>query len=62
MSIREEYREVRRKLTHAQLETQRALARIAATARRVEMARTPNGPPDRAQRRAAITRKHRGEV
>ena len=61
-TIRATYQETRARLTRAQLETARQLAAIHATMRRMDLARIPNGPPPRAERRAQITAKHRGEV
>jgi hypothetical protein len=61
-TIRDTYRETRARLTRAQLGTARQLAATYATLRRVELLRTPNGPPPRAERRERITAKHKGEV
>jgi hypothetical protein len=60
--IRSTYQETRARLTRAQLETARALSATFATLRRMELARVPNGPPPRAERRERISAKHRGEV
>jgi hypothetical protein len=61
-TLRQSYQETRARLTRAQLETARQLSATFATLRRMELARVPNGPPPRAERRAAITNKHRGLV
>ena len=58
--LRDTYREIRSTLSRAKLRAVILSAQYAAEARRME--RTPNGPPARADRRAAITRKHKGEV
>jgi hypothetical protein len=61
-TIRTTYQETRARLTRAQFQTQRALASTFATLRRIELARIPNGPPPRLERRERITAKHRGLV